>query len=238
MSKIIDLSMEVSEEMITHLGISKPIITLRQSHEECADNVGATKFGISSLVSNYIVVISDQAGTHIDSMNHVIKDGPGADTIPLNYCYGDGVILDFSDKPSGYEITEEDIINKLKEINYELKTMDIVIIKTGAYKYNNQNKYTTDYCGMGKEATLFLINKGVKLIGIDAPTLEPPLVSTYKCHKFWESHMLVYQREFYHIENLANIDSIDKPYGFKIIAMPVKWKGTSGAPVRAVAIVE
>ncbi len=56
--------------------------------------------------------------------------------------------------------------------------------------------------------------------------------------QFWEAHRVMLEREYYHLENLANLDQIGRSHGFKISAFPVKWTGSTAAPVRAVAIVE
>ncbi len=103
--KFIDLSMEVSADMITFPRVARPIIAQLESHEQFATNIGAANYGVTSLTAHYVVVLSDHAGTHIDSRYHMDPQAPGADQIPLEYCYGDGVVLDFTDKPLGYVIT-------------------------------------------------------------------------------------------------------------------------------------
>jgi kynurenine formamidase len=238
MRKIIDLSMEVSADMVTFPRVARPIIAMLETHEEYAANMGATKYGVTSLTAHHVVVVSDHAGTHIDSRFHIDKKAPAADKIPLEYCYGDGVVLDFSDKPVGYVITAEDVKNELKRINYQLKPLDIVLIKTGASRYNKEERYLVEHSGMSKEATLWLIDQGIKVMGIDAPTFDPPVKTMFEKKLFWEAHKVMHEREYYHLENLENLDSIPKPFGFKIAVFPIKWKGTTGAPVRAVAIVE
>ena len=56
--------------------------------------------------------------------------------------------------------------------------------------------------------------------------------------QFWEAHRVMMEREWYHLENLTNLDEIPKPHGFKLSVFPVKWVNTTGSPVRAVAIIE
>jgi kynurenine formamidase len=56
---------------------------------------------------------------------------------------------------------------------------------------------------------------------------------------FWDSHRIMMTHEYYHIENLMNLEKLlDKPFGFKVSALPVKWVGTTAAPIRAIAIRE
>ncbi|MFZ5634022.1 MAG: cyclase family protein [Bacillota bacterium] len=236
--KIIDLSMEVCADMITFPRVARPIIAQLESHEEFAANIGAAKYGVTSLTAHYVVVLSDHAGTHIDSMFHMDPKAPGADQIPLEYCYGDGVVLDFTDKPVGHTITVEDVKAALQKINYRLKPLDIVLIYTGASRCNKEDRYLTEHCGMTRESTLWLIDQGIKVMGIDAPTFDPPVKTMFEIKKFWEAHRVMNEREYYHLENMANFDRIPRPHGFTVSVLPVRWKGTTGAPVRAVAIVE
>jgi kynurenine formamidase len=57
--------------------------------------------------------------------------------------------------------------------------------------------------------------------------------------QFWEAHRVMIEREYYHLENLCNLHEIPPPYhSFTVSVLPVKWRGASAAPVRAVAIVE
>jgi kynurenine formamidase len=56
--------------------------------------------------------------------------------------------------------------------------------------------------------------------------------------QFWEAHLVMREREYYHLENLAHLDQIPRPHGFKLSVFPVKWVDTTAAPVRAVAIVD
>ncbi|MHB8279224.1 MAG: cyclase family protein [Candidatus Humimicrobiaceae bacterium] len=238
MRKIIDLSMEVSKDMVTFYGIPKPIFATVESHEDYARNVGATDYGVKSLTKHDVVILSDHAGTHIDALYHINKTAGTAETIPLEYCYGDGVLLDFSNKPVGYGITDIDVKKELKRIGYALKPLDIVLIKTGASRNNKNPKYLTDHCGMTRESTLYLIEEGIKVMGIDAPTFDIPKNAMFEKKKFWEAHLVMNEKEYYHIENMDNLNAIPKQFDFKVSVFPIKWKGTTAAPVRAVAIIE
>jgi kynurenine formamidase len=75
-------------------------------------------------------------------------------------------------------------------------------------------------------------------MGIDAITFDPPVWAMFERKQFWEAHRVMMEREWYHIENLTNLDLIPTPHGFTLSVLPVKWVNTTGSPVRAVAIVE
>ncbi len=237
-TRLIDLSMEVSQDMITFPRVARPVFAQLESHEEFARNIGASAYGTTWLTAHDVAILSDHAGTHIDTLHHIRATAPGAESIPLEYCYGDGVVLDFRLKPVGAAITVDDVKTALSRIGYTLKPLDIVLIQTGASRINTQPSYLTDHCGMSGEATVWLCDQGIKVMGIDAVTFDPPVKSMFERKEFWHAHKVMLDREYYHIENLANLDGIPRPFGFKVAVFPIKWKGTTGAPVRAVAIVE
>jgi kynurenine formamidase len=236
--KLIDLSMEVSNDMVTFPRVARPIMAVLETHEEFATNVGAAEHGVTSLTAHCAVVLSDHAGTHVDSMRHMVPGAPSAGEIPLEYCYGDGVVLDFTHLPYGAGITVKDVEEALAKISYTLKPLDIVMLKTGASRYNKEQRYLTDHCGMTKEATHCLIDKGIIMMGTDAVTFDPPVKTMLETKKLWEAHQVMLEKEYYHLENLENLDAIPVAHGFTVSVLPVKWMGTTGSPVRAVAIIE
>ncbi|HMN27417.1 MAG TPA: cyclase family protein, partial [Caldilineaceae bacterium] len=99
-----------------------------------------------------------------------MPSAPGPEQIPLEYCYGDGVVLDFRHMAMGAGITVADLEAALRKIEYTIKPLDIVFIWTGAGSYNHEERYQREHCGMTREATLWLIEQGVKMMGIDAIT--------------------------------------------------------------------
>jgi kynurenine formamidase len=76
------------------------------------------------------------------------------------------------------------------------------------------------------------------MMGIDAITFDPPVWAMFERKQFWEAHRVMRDATLYHLENLTNLDQIPHPHGFKLSCFPVKWVNTTGAPVRAVAIIE
>jgi kynurenine formamidase len=237
MSRLVDLSMPVHRDMVTFPRIPPPSLLMYDSWEDFAKGVGADKYGVDMLTASYLVIQSDHAGTHMDALKHIKPDAPGADGIPLEYCFSDGVVLDFRHKENGEGISAAEIDEALEKIGYELKERDIVLIPTGASEYNDEQRYLTDHCGMTREATLHLISKGVRLMGIDAVTFDPPVWAMFEREQFWEAHRVMWEEDYWHLENLVNLDQLP-PHGFKLSVLPVKWVGTTGAPVRAVAILE
>jgi kynurenine formamidase len=235
--KIIDLSMEVFKGMVVYPNVTPPFISQVFSHAEFAAITGTDKFGIDHCNTG-IIVMGDHVGTHIDSWWHANPKAPSAECIPLDYCYGDGVVLDLTHKGTGDEITVPDLQEALAKISYTIKPLDIVLIRTDASKKRLTNAYLTDYPGMTREGTLWLIDQGVKLMGVDAIGFDPPAEYMFKRKKYWEAHRVMREREYYHIENLVNLDQLPKPFGFTISALPAYFRGATAVPIRAVAIFE
>jgi kynurenine formamidase len=236
--RIVDLSMPVHGDMVTFPRVPPPALVVYESHTEFAERIGAAEFGVDSLTASSLVVTNDHVGTHIDARRHIVPTAGGPETIPLDWCISDGVLLDFTDKESGYVITVDDVKRELDRIEYTVKERDIVINHTGAGAYNTEDRYRTDHPGMSAEATRWLIAQGVKVMGCDAITYDPPVWSMFEKKRFWEAHRVMWDEEYWHLENLMNLEQIGRPHGFQLIVMPIKWTGTTAAPVRAVAVIE
>jgi kynurenine formamidase len=233
---LIDLSMPVHNDMLTFPRIVKPTLEMYETWEEFAERIGAAEHGATWLTASYRVELSDHVGTHMDALRHLRADSPGPEGIPLEYCYGDGVVLDFRHKAKGEGISAAEVQESLRRIDYSLKPRDIVLIMTGASAYNSHERYLTDHAGMTREATLWLIDQGIKVMGTDAITFDPPVWAMFERKQFWEAHRVMLEREYYHLENLASLDQIPRPHGFTLSVFPIKWVNTTAAPVRAVAI--
>jgi len=197
-----------------------------------------------------MVSLTTHSGTHLDAPYHyhpTMDKGKKAltiDEIPLEWCFSDGVLLDFSHLADGEPISKEAIKAELKRIDYEIKPLDIVLVRTGADKFWGKEEYLVKGCGMNRESTLFLLEKGVKITGIDAWSWDRPLPylaaefqKTNNAAIIWEAHFAGIEKGYCHMEKLTNLDKIPKPHGFKVSCFPVKIKAASAGWVRAVAMV-
>ena len=197
------------------------------------------------------VTITTHSGTHMDAPWHYHptqdqgKPALTIDQVPLDWCFADGVVLDFSHKADGERITRQDVEQELERISYQLKPKDIVLVRTGADAFWGKSEYLVKGAGMTRESTLFILDQGVKVVGIDAWSWDRPLpflaqefAQTGDASVIWEAHFAGIQKGFCHIEKLTNLDKIGRPHGFKVAAFPVKVKGASAGWVRPVAMVE
>ena len=101
-----------------------------------------------------LMTLSSHSGTHLDAPWHYhpkMSKGKKAltiDEIPLEWCMGNGVKLDFTNFDDGYLITAKDMEEAFKKIKYDLKPGDIVLVNTGADKYWGKPQYLIKGCGM------------------------------------------------------------------------------------------
>lgn len=196
------------------------------------------------------ISLTSHSGTHIDAPWHYypVSEGKKARTIdemPLEWFFSNGVILDMQYKPRGTAITIDDIQKALNNIDYTIKPLDIVLLHTGSDKYWGKPEYFDAGCGLTKDSTLWLLNQGIKVIGIDAWGLDQPFWAikeefkrTHNKDIIWQAHYAGIDVEYCQIEKLANLDKLPQPTGFKVACFPIKIKDAGAGWCRAVAILE
>ena len=195
------------------------------------------------------LMLTTHTGTHMDAPYHYHPYSGGEpaktiDQVPVEWFVNDGVMLDFSDRPTGTRLMAKDFQDALEKIGYTLKPLDIVFIRTGAEAYWNTPDYMKMGCGVGREATLWLIEQGVRIVGTDAWSWDRPLSleaadfeKTHDKSLIWEGHFAGIEHEYCHIEKMAHLDKLP-PYGFTAVCVPIKVKSASGGWVRPLAIIE
>lgn len=196
------------------------------------------------------VVLSTHNGTHLDAPWHFHptqdhgKPAMRIDDIPLDWCFQPGVKLDFRHFADGYVATANDVEAELKRIGHELKPLEIVVVNTSAGIKFGQQDYVASGCGMGYEATMYLLERGVRVTGIDGWSWDAPFVHTAKrfaetkdASLIWEGHKAGRHIGYCHIEKLHALEQLPST-GFKIACFPVKIEKASAGWCRAVAIIE
>ena len=259
--KIIDLTRLLEEDVPSDPPIQIPKIQ-RLDHKDTADQMPAYFPGTTTedLPGGNgwaidFVQMCTHSGTHLDAPWHyyptqnedVIPGGEKAmtiDEVPLEWCIGPGVKLDFRDKPDGYKISKQDVIDYLAKINYTIKPGDIVLVNTGADKRWGTQEYLVAGAGMSAEATLWLCEQGVKVVGTDGWSWDVPLpLEAIEFQKtgdksiIWEGHRAGRNRAYCHIEKLTNLEALPD-YGYTVLALPIPVKGGSAGWARVVAIMD
>lgn len=199
------------------------------------------------------VTISTHNGTHFDApyhfastMNHALKPGGEPswriDEVPLEWCFNPGVKLDFRHFADGYLVQPGDIEAELKRIGHTLKPLEIVVVNTRAGERYGHDDFLDSGCGMGRAATLWLLERGVRVMGTDGWSWDAPFSFTQKRVKetgdaslIWEGHKAGREIGYSHMEKLTNLDKLP-PDGFEIVCFPVKVHRASAGWTRAVAI--
>lgn len=133
---------------------------------------------------------------------------------------------------------------ELQRINYQLSPLDIVLINTRAGSRYGFEDYVSAGCGMGYEATMHLLENGVRLTGTDAWSWDAPFVHTAKKYSqtkdsalIWEGHKAGRVIGYCHLEKLHNLETLPAS-GFMVSCFPVKIRKASAGWTRAVAIID
>lgn len=157
---------------------------------------------------------------------------------------GPAVVVDVSDLPTGHLVTQDEIDGRLAAIGHALSAGEIVLFRTGADAHWGTEDYFGYGCGLGREAVLRLVGRGVHVMGTDAWSLDRPyplIGAEWRSRRdpslLWPAHYAGMERRYYHLEKLANLGELP-PVGATLLCMPVKVEGGSGAWVRAVGLVQ
>ncbi|HPH11863.1 MAG TPA: cyclase family protein [Thermotogota bacterium] len=209
--KYVDLTYPIEEGMLTYPVPWHPIVSVTQ----------LGRIGVEGRETRKIE-LGTHTGTHLDAALHFIKAGYGVDQIPLETLIGPVSIHDFSQLLPGEKIEVKHIEN--------LSITERMIFKFNWGRYWGKKDYYKDFPYISKEAAYLLIEKGLKLIGMDTPSpdgLASDAMEDCPVHKIFLKHSIVI------VEYLANLEIINDLEGWELIVLPLNIKGADGSPVRA-----
>ena len=184
--------------------------------------------------------------THVDAPWHYnsVVEGERAQTIdelPLDWFFGPGVVLDMTAKADGEAMTVEDARRALDVAGHSLSAGDIVLVRTGRDAYYGTPEYMGLGCGVSAEATVWLCDQGVRVMGIDAWGWDAPLwmqardaAAAGAPGVFWAAHQC--DRAYCQIERLVGLGELPAT-GFTVACFPLKIRGASAGPARVVALI-
>lgn len=191
--------------------------------------------------------LGTHATTHLDApwhYNSVIGGTPAQtiDELPLDWFYGPGVVVDAREKADGDPVTAGEMERLIGAAGHQLAAGDIVLVHTGRDAFIKERDYMWRGPGVTAEATHWLFEHGVRVMGIDMWGWDAPLdgqakeaIERDQQGIYWAAHQsdLPYSQ----IERLTNLAALP-PTGFQVACFPLKLQRASAAPARVVAILD
>ena len=211
--KLIDLTLEISIDLPSFPGSPKPqfIPWADIEHE---------KYNLE------LLFMSSHSGTHMDAPFHFVNKGKKINQISPSRLISDALLLKVK-KSSDQAITKNDI-KEFEKQNGEISKNSTVVFYTGWQSNLRKKYYFAKNPGLSESAAKYLVEKQVKLVGIDSPSIDLGKNEKFSVHNiFSKSDVII-------VENLCNLEKIRRK-NFTLIVLPLKLKNASGSPVRAVA---
>ena len=176
-----------------------------------------------------LLFLSSHTGTHLDAPYHFLEKGAKIHEISLKKLVSNAVLIK-SRKKSNESVTKTDI-QKFEKKHGKIASFSSVIFYTGWQRNLQKKYYFTKNPGLSVSAAKYLASKKISLVGIDSPSIDLGTDSKFSVHQiFAKKGMLI-------VENLANLEKI-KSSKFHLVVLPLKLKGATGSPVRAIAFVD
>ena len=173
-----------------------------------------------------LLFLSTHTGTHIDAPYHFAKKGIKIHQIPINRLVRNAILIKIK-KFKDQAITKKDLIN-FERKNGEIPNSSSIIFFTDWQKNLKKNCYFENNPGLSKSAANYLVSKKINLVGIDSPSIDLGMDSSFTSHKILAKNGILI------VENLSNLEKIPK-LEFNLVVLPLKLKNATGSPVRAIA---
>lgn len=230
MLEIIDLSQEIFSGMPVFHGLPEVEITVHATHEQWD---GITDSDIVSPAVNRLDM-GEHTGTHVDAISHMARPyrGQSIDTMPLTMFYTEGICLDLSQKGLRELMEPADLERALSAAGLEIKPGDTVLLYTDHYRraYGTGDWFKGP--GVSVDAARWLGRQGIAAFGVETASPGVQSVSNKEVHR------VCGELGFTHYENMINLHQLIGRGRFRFIGLPLKIRGGTGSPVRAVAVFE
>lgn len=230
MLEIIDLSQEIFTGMPVFPGLPEVNISVHQSHEELE---GITDSDVVSPAVNRLE-LGEHTGTHVDAINHMGREyrEQSIDMMPLTTFYTEGICLDLSHKGLRELIEIADLELALRNARLEIKRGDTVLLYTDHYRraFGTDNWHKGS--GVSADAARWLGEQEIAAFGVE------PAAPGVRGVSNKEVHRVCGELGFTHYENMINLYRLVGRRRFRFIGLPLRIRGGTGSPVRAVAVFE
>lgn len=221
--KVIDLTVELYDGLQSFPGHPKMAIIDGVTHSFSAARYNLPCKGYASK----LMLLSDHSGTHLDAPFHFFEEGRTMEQVPLEDTFGQGLLIDVADRDPSIAITKEMLEVKLVQMNESIREKDIVLIRGWGKEWNSPGYHHA--AGLDISAGKWLAEKKIKCIGVDLANLDTNSDMGRPCH------MELLGQNIGIIENLVHLDQISQTR-FLFLGIPLKIRGLSGSPIRAVAV--
>jgi kynurenine formamidase len=222
--RIVDLTVEIYEGMPIFAAHQRPFMMVNQTHAGWRERYG-TKAGFEA--HNWL--LSEHTGTHTDAVLEYLEDGASIEEMSLDYFCGDAICLDLSATRYPKYITPAALEAALARSGQEIRRGDIVLLYTGhAERTFPGPSYIGDQTGLNRDAALWLAERGVVNIGIDAVAID------HSDDDEFSGHMVCAEYRISNTENLTNLDQVVNRR-FTYFGLPIPFRRGTGSPVRAIA---
>ena len=228
-TRVIDLSVALEDNMPAHKLFQRPVITTHLSHDS-SKALGLGVPGDPMTFQTNFVAMLDHVDTHVDAFRHVGPNGASIDERPLDLFFGKAVCFDLRHVPDLGDITADDM-NRAEAASGVTVDGHIVLICTGfhARHYPSINSVWKNPL-LTVEATRWLHARGSRMHGVEGPSTDRPTEDLFAQHR------LCRDLGISHWEWLVNLDQLLGEGEVQFFGVPLKFKGGSGSPVRAFAI--
>jgi arylformamidase len=211
MARIIDVSLPIGPDMLTWPG--DPAVRLeRRSRLEAGDdfNVSELSFGTHT-------------GTHIDPPSHFLEDGAAVDQLPLEALMGAAFVADLT------SVEDQVGPRELKALRLE-DGVERLLLKTRNSQLWGRSpvSFPERYVGLSPAGAGWLLERGIRLVGVDFLSIEPPGSEGYP------THLALLRAGVVILEGL-DLSGVD-PGRWWLVCLPLKLTGGDGGPARAALI--
>jgi kynurenine formamidase len=228
--ELIDLSRELFHRTQVHPSHPPVVMTVWGDHSE-VKVAGNTRFTSKALS----IAFSDHAGSHVDAPAHFDPrpEAQSIDQMPLERFYTSAICLDLSDVPLKHSITIPEMEQALAMSGQEIRPGDTVLIHMATNdRLLGKPGYLHDFPGLALESVHWLADRGTGMFGVEAISPAPEGEPNF------QAHMACAERGITHMECLANLDKLVGRGRFRFIGFPLKIRGGTASPIRAVALFE
>jgi kynurenine formamidase len=228
--KLIDLSRDIFHKMPRLPNHPPIIVTTYGTHDEIREADGY-KFSTATMS----LALGDHSGTHVDAPAHfdAKRDAKTIDEIPLENFFLDAICLDLSAKPLKSDISIDDLKRARDAAGVDIKRKDMVLLEMAfTRRCGGTEGFLTNFPGLTKASATWLGEQGIAMFGVEAVSPGRPGRNNF------EVHHVCRDMGFTHVEGLANLDQVVGKGRFKFIGFPLKIRGGTASPIRAVAMIE